>query len=124
MILHIVRDILPRYLVYRSVIQNIDGSMTKINNSHRTDRVRNSVAWEVWHRFHKIASERSLVTVHAKAYKGKGATCDNVKVRRSQLVRLQNIQHLLAVSKNRRQKHVPEMCRLFVDTVLLEAMPS
>lgn len=80
MVLCIVRDILPKYLVYRSVIESVDGTIKKLDESPHKERVRGSVAKDVWLNFHRLALERMLVTLQATAMKGKAATCDNVKV--------------------------------------------
>jgi hypothetical protein len=80
MVLTIVRDILPKYMVYRSVIQAIDGTIRKLGDPPHNQYIRNSVAWGIWTSFHKLALERYMVTLQASAMKGKGATCDNVHV--------------------------------------------
>ncbi|RDB14658.1 hypothetical protein Hypma_016492 [Hypsizygus marmoreus] len=78
-ILTIVRDILPKYLVYRSVILAVDGTIRKLSEAPHNKRIMQSVAWGIWSKFHELALERYMVTIQAKALKGKGATCDNVK---------------------------------------------
>jgi hypothetical protein len=80
MVLTIVRNILPKYLVYRSVIQVIDGTIRKLGDPPHHERIKASVAWDIWVDFHKLALERYMVTMQATAMKGKGATCDNVHV--------------------------------------------
>ena len=82
MVLSIVRNILPKYLVYRSVIQAVDGTIRKLGDPLHHQRIEKSIARNVWADFHKLAMERYLVTLQAAAMKGKGATCDNVNVGR------------------------------------------
>lgn len=79
MILHIVRDILPDYLVYRSVVEAVDGTMRKLSDSPHRERILSSTASGVWTKFHKLALERLFITMQATAVKGKAMTCDNVK---------------------------------------------
>lgn len=80
MVLTIVRDILPKYLVYRSVIQAVDGTIRKLDHESHRQLVEKSIAWDIWMKFHKLALERYMVTLQATAMKGKAATCDNVHV--------------------------------------------
>lgn len=76
----IVDKILPRYLVYRSVLEAIGSSMSKIDNGPSKERIDKSIAKDVWYKFHRIALERNMVLLQANAMKGKNITCDNVKV--------------------------------------------
>jgi hypothetical protein len=76
----IVRDILPKYLVYRSVIQAVNGTMGNLDQPPHRKRVIASVEKDVWLNFPRLSLERLVVTLQATALKGKGATCDNVKV--------------------------------------------
>ncbi|KAK0469609.1 uncharacterized protein EV420DRAFT_1495591 [Desarmillaria tabescens] len=80
-VVSIIRDIVPRYLVYRSVINAINGAMSKLDDESfpHKNRVFGSTVRDVWIDFHKQCLERLLVSIHAKAIKGKAVTCDNVK---------------------------------------------
>ncbi|KII90718.1 hypothetical protein PLICRDRAFT_106414 [Plicaturopsis crispa FD-325 SS-3] len=78
MILTVFRDILPRYLVYRSVIEAVDEAMQHISRESHM-KIAKSIAKDIWQDFHRLAVYRWMVTVHAKAVKGKGTTCDNVE---------------------------------------------
>jgi hypothetical protein len=80
MILSIVRDILPKYLVYRSVIQAVNGTIGQLGGPPHHQHIKDSIAWPMWTKFHRLALERYIVTLQANAMKGKGATCDNVHV--------------------------------------------
>ena len=46
---------------------------------HRA-RVLKSIVKDVYLKFHELAIERALLVIHARAVKGKAATCDNAKV--------------------------------------------
>lgn len=81
MVLRIVRDILPRYTVYRTVLQAMDAPMRKIDSGPQRDRVRNSVAKDVWIPFFASSCDRIKVLHASMARKGQHITCDNVMVR-------------------------------------------
>ncbi|PBL03437.1 hypothetical protein ARMGADRAFT_1022108 [Armillaria gallica] len=80
-VVSIARDILPRYLVYRSVINVINGVMLKLDDESLPlkRRVFGSTVKDVWIDFHKQCLERLLVPIHAKTIRGKAVSCDNVK---------------------------------------------
>ena len=80
MVLSIVRNILPRYTVYRSVLEVMDAPMRKIDSGPQRDRVRNSVAKDVWIPFFASSCDRIQVLQSCVATKGQNITCDNVKV--------------------------------------------
>ena len=80
MVLHIVQTLLSKYLVYRSVIQAVDGTIRKVQNSPNAKGINETLGAGAWRKFCDLARERHLVTLQAKSYKGKNATCDNVKV--------------------------------------------
>ncbi|KAG2009621.1 hypothetical protein CC2G_012530 [Coprinopsis cinerea AmutBmut pab1-1] len=84
MVTAIFSKIVPKYLVYRSVIQAVDNSMQslKLDEEPHRGRVSRSIVSDVWFAFHKLALERMLVSSFAKAMKGKDATCDNVQCQR------------------------------------------
>lgn len=82
MVLDIVKTLLPKYLVYRSVIQAVDGTIRKIQQSPNGKSIDETLAAGVWRKFSGLALERQLIALQAKVFKGKNATCDNVKVSR------------------------------------------
>ncbi|KAF7799425.1 hypothetical protein EIP86_010660 [Pleurotus ostreatoroseus] len=79
MVKDIVERILPRYLVYRSILEAIDTSMKKIDHGPSKGRVDRSIVKDVWNKFHGLALERNMVLWRANVMKGKNVTCDNVK---------------------------------------------
>lgn len=82
MIVIIIKDILPKYLVYRSVIQAVDDSIKKLGPISK-DRIKKSVVSDLWDKFHDLAIKRLLLTSHVRAMKGRehvAGACDNVKV--------------------------------------------
>lgn len=80
MILSIFNTILPRYLVYRSVLESIDHSMKKIDRDPHWKRIAGSIAKKTWLDFRTLAEERLVVTWKAEVLKDARLTCDNVKV--------------------------------------------
>lgn len=80
MILEIFSQVVPKYLVYRSVILAVDGAMAKVEKSAWRDRISDTAASKPWFNFRRLAHERLLVTHQAEATKGKALICDNVKV--------------------------------------------
>ncbi|OSX68033.1 hypothetical protein POSPLADRAFT_1043193 [Postia placenta MAD-698-R-SB12] len=79
MVLGVLGDILPRYCVYRSVIQTMDEPMRKIDGGAQKERVMRSIAKDVWFKFFKLVRVRVLVLWEADTHKGKHIICDNVK---------------------------------------------
>ncbi|KAJ7094703.1 hypothetical protein B0H15DRAFT_830575 [Mycena belliarum] len=78
MVCSLLHTILPKYLVYRSVVRAVEESMRRLGPT-QLKRIDASVAQKVWVDFRRLAEERSLVVLQAVAVKGKAATCDNVK---------------------------------------------
>ncbi|KAJ7490685.1 hypothetical protein FB451DRAFT_1079464 [Mycena latifolia] len=78
MVCSLLHTTLPKYLVYRSVVQAVDDGMRRLG-ALQQKRVSVSVAKKVWADFRRLAEERAMVVLHAVAVKGKAATCDNVK---------------------------------------------
>jgi hypothetical protein len=81
MVVGIVKDILPRYLVYRTVIEAVDAAMLKIQKSPYMHAVSNGIVKNEWNKFHRLSLERLMVTLQAGSSKDKVVACDNVKVR-------------------------------------------
>jgi len=79
MVLRLVKSILPRYAVYRSVLEAMNAPMRKIDKGPQRNRVRNSVAKDAWIPFFAFCADRMELLHHAEAVKGKFITCDNVK---------------------------------------------
>ncbi|THH33240.1 hypothetical protein EUX98_g1007 [Antrodiella citrinella] len=89
MITDVVNKILPKYLVYRSVIDAVDASMRKLTKAQE-DRVRLSMAKKGWEEFYHMAHEKELIAIHSEVTKGMHMTCDNIKcqkVKRKEEVR-------------------------------------
>ncbi|TCD64726.1 hypothetical protein EIP91_003682 [Steccherinum ochraceum] len=78
MIKDLVSDILPRYLVYRSVVEAVHTSLCKVSKAQQ-DRVQKTRIRDAMHRFIDLAGERYMVVEHANATKGWRMTCDNIK---------------------------------------------
>jgi len=89
MILSIVQDVIPRYLVYRSVIQTVSVALDVVHALPKNDKVLTTIAKDVWQNFVALVKERMLVSAHATAWKGKALICDNTAV--SGLCRLDNV---------------------------------
>lgn len=80
MTLEIFKNILPRYLVYRSVIEAVDTAMVKTDKSPHRERIMGSIGQDVWTSFRSLAEERALVLMQSDVMKKTHLTCDNVKV--------------------------------------------
>ncbi|KAI9059087.1 hypothetical protein FKP32DRAFT_1188172 [Trametes sanguinea] len=80
MIKDIVGDIIPRYLVFRSVIEAVDVALKKIEHGPQKKRVEESILWPEWKKLTELARERVLIMCDVDAFKGHSTTCDNVKV--------------------------------------------
>ncbi|KAJ8454929.1 hypothetical protein ONZ45_g19115 [Pleurotus djamor] len=86
MILALFKDIIPKYMVYRSVIQVVDGAMQKVEATPAAHWVLDTPAKEVWLRFKNLASERMTVVNRITAIKGNEIkTCDNVNCQKIDL---------------------------------------
>lgn len=80
LIVLVIRDILPQYLVYRSVLDAVEKALPAVETPASSNKVRNSLAAKPWATFHKLAKERIVVCMSATALKDYGKICDNVKV--------------------------------------------
>ncbi|ESK96974.1 hypothetical protein Moror_6552 [Moniliophthora roreri MCA 2997] len=76
----IVSDILPRYLVYRSVINAVDGTMKILDTEPHKSRVLSSIAKKIYTNFHELALERLFVDMYMKH---KLSSCDNAKCQKA-----------------------------------------
>jgi hypothetical protein len=79
MLLGVVKDIIPRYLVYRTVIEAVDSAMLKVQATPYMPALMRGIAKDVWHNFRKLSLER-LIAIHRPKLNGKNVICDNVKV--------------------------------------------
>lgn len=80
MIISIIKDLLPQYMVYRSVIKHVDAAMIKLLANPRKKEILKSPAKDDWSNFFILALERRIVSMQAAAFKGRAATCDNMQV--------------------------------------------
>lgn len=81
MILRIFKTILPRYVVYRSVVDVMNRVMEKMNCDPYRGRIKNSLAKEVWYDLRMLVQERIAVSCQV-VRDHEHIVCDNVKVRR------------------------------------------
>ncbi|KAG9220371.1 hypothetical protein CCMSSC00406_0006636 [Pleurotus cornucopiae] len=81
MILAIFKVILPKYLIYRSVVQAADGAMRKVESNPASKWVSQTPAKDVWHNFKRVAFERRALVANLTDTKHKAITsCDNSKM--------------------------------------------
>jgi hypothetical protein len=80
MIISIIKDVIPRYLVYRSVVRTVSAALDVAYKSPKIGRVSKSMAKDDWQQFIFLAKERMLVEAHCTAWKGKAIVCDNANV--------------------------------------------
>ena len=88
MILSIIKLVLPRYLVYRSIIRTVSTALESVYKNPRIGRVSKTVAKDVWRDFVRLAKERMLVEAHAGALKA--TMCDNANVSVPYIWRIDN----------------------------------
>lgn len=81
MVMGVFKDILPRYMVYRSVIDHFVTGMRKAEQEPYRKRITSSIAKDAWHELRMLTDERRIVGVQADVVKTSHLTCDNVKVR-------------------------------------------
>ncbi|KAJ7456763.1 hypothetical protein B0H11DRAFT_2160931 [Mycena galericulata] len=77
----LLKDILPRYLVYGSVVQAVHEGLLKLQPL-QLKRIQASVVKKSWAEFLALADERHRVVLDAALTKDKRATCDNVQCHR------------------------------------------
>ncbi|KZV71467.1 hypothetical protein PENSPDRAFT_630153 [Peniophora sp. CONT] len=79
----LIGDIIPRYLVYRSVIMTVIPAMDKIDaNPVYVARIRSSSFRDAWEGTKRLAKERWQVKDHSDALKNEKDTCDNCHARK------------------------------------------
>lgn len=81
MILSIFSNLLPRYMIYYSVIAAAEAPILKVDSSEdMKKRIRNSVAKDVWSTLRDLVLERRAISVRfSETKKNQGVACDNVK---------------------------------------------
>ncbi|KAF7969363.1 hypothetical protein HWV62_27486 [Athelia sp. TMB] len=80
MILYIIDNILPRYLVYRSVINDVHAGLSVAQLSPHIADISQGLAKDAWETFVRVAEDRSSVEKRMAAFKGKPTVCDNSQV--------------------------------------------
>ncbi len=81
MLEQLISEVLPPYLVYRSVIEAANSALAKIERGVQKQRVESSKAKVHWRKFAQLAHERMMIVRRAEAEKGTKIICDNMKVR-------------------------------------------
>jgi hypothetical protein len=81
MVISILSKIVPKYMVYKSVVTNVESAIRKINEDGAVQDWRHPEAKKVWKTFQKMTLERYMIGVHMKMAKNKAVICDNFKVR-------------------------------------------
>lgn len=110
MIISIVKNVLPRYLVYRSVIRAVGLALDGVYKSPGIGRVSSGEVSHVWNNFVQLAKERLLVEAHAAAWKGKATTCDNTNVSIAYMGDHLYSYSLFKVPQSRFEEQFPQMC--------------
>jgi len=77
-LLRLISDVLPRYMVYRSVILAVDTAMTKLECSDTTGKIERSPVKDAWYKMKRLALERLMIKSRSDAIKRQLAYCDNV----------------------------------------------
>lgn len=75
MIIEILDKIIPKYLVYKSVVNLVNGSIKKVKNDMKIEQWRDPETRKVWTTFEKMALERYTIAQRMKVMKA--AACDN-----------------------------------------------
>ncbi len=75
MVIEIMDKIVPRYMVYRSVINTVHAAMKKVKDETKFEEWKDPVAKKVWNTFEELAQERYAISQDMKTQKG--AACDN-----------------------------------------------
>ncbi len=83
-IFEIFKTILPRYMVYQSVLELIEISLKRVDRDPHRKRVMNSLAKQTWCDFRALAEERIAMTYRAQ--NDHSLVCDNVKVSKHDLI--------------------------------------
>ncbi|KJA14498.1 hypothetical protein HYPSUDRAFT_150369 [Hypholoma sublateritium FD-334 SS-4] len=75
MVIEIMEKIVPRYMVYKSVINSVHTAMKKVKDETKFDDWKDHGAKKVWATFEELALERYTIGQDMKTLKG--AACDN-----------------------------------------------
>lgn len=76
----IFKDILPRYLLYRSILFKVIPEITKVGGTPRPERVANSEAEDIWNSLVRAAVHRMTVAGSDELYKKTALACCNFAV--------------------------------------------
>jgi hypothetical protein len=87
-ILQFINSVLPRFLLYRSVIEAVDSAMMKIQASPHMHAMSNGVARDDWNKFRKLSTQRLIVTLEGNSFRDNNVICDSIKVNFFILTRL------------------------------------
>ena len=80
MVISILNKTVPKYMVYKSVVTNVESAIRNINEGAVQDW-KHPGATKVWKTFQKMTLERYMIGAHMKMAKSKAVICDNFKVR-------------------------------------------
>ncbi|KZT09065.1 uncharacterized protein LAESUDRAFT_712628 [Laetiporus sulphureus 93-53] len=117
MFFDVVGDVLSRYMVYLSVVEAVNASMSKIRETQK-ERVRRSLAKDVWDDFVKLSAERFRILRRLDAQKGQHM-CSNENVRRHALSDASYADSIL-VSYSRHEGADPAMFGVSYNVLLLK----
>lgn len=81
MVISILNKTVPKYMVYKSVVTNVESAIKKINEDGAVQDWKHPGATKVWKTFQEMSLERYTIGVHMKMAKSKAVICDNFKVR-------------------------------------------
>lgn len=123
MVLSIIEGIVPRYLVYRTVINDVHAALVIARASPHVASVSRSPAKNAWEAFVRVAEDRKTVERRSVELKGKQTVCDNAKV-----VSFHDAAHLLTRTKSVRQSCAegavsPVLCLRDYDVLLKRSVP-
>jgi hypothetical protein len=118
MIISIVKNVLPRYLVYRSVVRAVGLALDGVYKSPAIGGVSSSVVSDVWKDFVQLAKERLLVEAQAAAWKRKATTCDNTNVSCDVHGRQFIFLFPITVPQSRFEEQFPQMCCVWYYSLL------
>ncbi|KDQ62799.1 hypothetical protein JAAARDRAFT_54674 [Jaapia argillacea MUCL 33604] len=81
-IIPIFDDIIPRYMVFRSVVCAVDGAIFSVDQSNRRGKLERSPAGDAWRKFYALTLERRAFLAQHHLLKDKAIICDNTKCQR------------------------------------------
>ena len=80
-VLLLIQRKLPPYTVYRSVLEAMEASMSRINEGPKRRKIMSSPAKDAWLAFEKLYNVRTAYLNHSRSIDGRLRGCDNIKVR-------------------------------------------